>query len=181
MAEVELHGAHGHGHAAAHETDPFGRRVGVAVAVIGIVLALASIGAHRPHTAAIITRTEVNDDWAFYQAKKQREHLLEVGAALAETLGSDAARVQPLAQRFREQRERYVREAEALQQQARERELETRHEEGRALRLDLSEGFLELGLVLSSLYFLSKRRFFPLLGAIAALTGAAFTVWGFLS
>ena len=181
MAEVELHGAHGHGHGEGHETDPFGRAVGVTVAVIGIVLAVATIAAHRAHTAAIITRTEVNDDWAFYQAKKQREHLLEVGAELAETLGTDAARVQPMAQKFRTQRERYVHEAEALQEQARERESETRREEGRALRLDLSEGFLELGLVLSSLYFLSKRRFFPLLGVSAALVGAGFTVWGFLS
>ncbi|MBV9344806.1 MAG: DUF4337 family protein [Gammaproteobacteria bacterium] len=182
MAEVEVHGGHGHGAAHAHgaPTDPFGRAVGVAVAVIGIVLAVATIAAHRAHTAAIITRTQVNDDWAFYQAKKQREHLLEVGAALAETLG-DPARARPLAEKFRGQRERYVREAEVLQQQAREREAETAHEETRALRLDLSEGFLELGLVLSSLYFLSKRRFFPLLGALAALLGAAFTLWGLIT
>jgi hypothetical protein len=44
----------------------------------------------------------------------------------------------------------------------------------------VGEGLLELGLVLSSLYFLAKRRFFPLLGAAAALSGTAIGVAGLL-
>jgi len=75
MAEVEIHT--GHDHAA----DEFGRRVGVAVGLIGIVLAVVTIGSHRAHTAAVITRTEANDQWSFYQAKKLREHLVDVGAS----------------------------------------------------------------------------------------------------
>jgi len=49
MAEVEIHTGHG------HEIDDFGRAVGVMVGIIGIVLALATISAHRAHSAAIIT------------------------------------------------------------------------------------------------------------------------------
>jgi Domain of unknown function (DUF4337) len=175
MAEVEIHGGH------EHSADEFGRRVGVGVGVIGIVLAVVTIGSHRAHTAAVITRTEANDQWAFYQAKKLREHLLDVGAGLGSALGSDPSRVQPLVEKFNKDRERYRKEAEEIQKEARAREDETLHEEKRALRLDLGEGFLELGLVLSSLYFLSKRRFFPFLGGVAALIGAALGVWGFLT
>src|SRR5437016_14392248 len=90
MAEVEIHAGHD------HTADDFGRRVGVAVGVIGIVLAVVTIGSHRAHTAAVITRTEANDQWSFYQAKKLREHLVEVGGELAKSLTSDPARVQPL-------------------------------------------------------------------------------------
>ncbi|MBV8852309.1 MAG: DUF4337 family protein, partial [Sinobacteraceae bacterium] len=57
--------------------------------------------------------------------------------------------------------------------------IETAREEGRAVRLDLGEGFLELGLVLSSLYFLSRRNFFPVLGISAALIGTALGIAGF--
>ena len=46
------------------------------------------------------------------------------------------------------------------------------------MRLDVGEGFLELGLVLSSLYFLSKRRLFPHFGAIAALAGIVAGLFG---
>jgi Domain of unknown function (DUF4337) len=46
--------------------------------------------------------------------------------------------------------------------------------------LDLGEGFLELGLVLSSLYFLSRRRFFPVIGISAAFLGMVLGIAGFL-
>lgn len=175
MAEVEIHAA------PAHAIDAFGRAVGVAVGVLGVVLAVATIGAHRAHTAAVISRTEANDQWAFFQAKRGRQHLLEIGSQLATALGSDAARVQALTASFNVERERYQREADEIQKEARAREAESRRQETRALRLDLAEGFLELGLVLSSLYFLSQRRFFPAFGALAGVAGAALGVWGLFS
>jgi hypothetical protein len=173
MAEVEIHTGHG------HEIDDFGRRVGILVGLIGIVLALATIGAHRAHSATIITRTEANDKWAFYQAKKERAHLQDVGAQLAEALG-DPERVRPVITKFRSDEARYQHESDDLNREARALEDEVKHMEGRALWLDLSEGFLELGLVLSSLYFLAKRRFFPLFGAVCALAGAGLAVWSLI-
>jgi len=175
MAEVEIHAGHD------HTIDEFGRRVGVAVGVIGIILAVVTIGSHRAHTASVIARTEANDQWAFFQAKKLREHLLEVGAGLASALASDPARVQPLVEKFSKERDRYLRDAEEIQKEAQAKEHESLHQERRALRLDIGEGFLELGLVLSSLYFLSKRRFFPLIGGVAAVMGAVLGAAGFLA
>ena len=175
MAEVEIHTHH------AHDIDAFGRAVGVMVGIIGIVLAITTIGAHRAHSSAIITRTEANDQWAFYQAKKGREHLLEVGAQLAEVLNGDPARVPGVVSKFRGERDRYLHESEDIQKEARARDAESVRQEHRALRLDTAEGFLELGLVLSSLYFLAKRRFFPLIGGIAGAAGAVLALWGFLT
>ncbi len=167
MAEVEIHTGH------EHSDDEFGRRVGVAVGVIGIVLAVVTIGSHRAHTAAVITRTEANDQWSFYEAKKLREHLVEVGAELAGSLASDPARVQQLVEKLHSERTRYGQDADGIQADAKAKEAATQREELRALRLDIGEGFLELGLVLSSLYFLSRRRFFPVIGGLAAIIGAA--------
>jgi len=168
MAEVEIHTGHD------HSADRFGQRVGVAVGLIGIALAVVTIGSHRAHTAAVIHRTEANDQWAFYQAKKIREQVLTVGLGLAEVLATDRTRTQPLAQRWTGDRDRYAKETANIEHEAQAAEAASGKDEARALRLDLGEGFLELGLVLSSLYFLSKRRFFPLLGGIAALVGAGF-------
>jgi len=55
---------------------------------------------------------------------------------------------------------RYKKDAEAIEVEARAKEAQSAAEERRALWLDVGEGLLELALVLSSLYFLSKRRFF---------------------
>jgi hypothetical protein len=174
MAEVEIHTGH------EHPGDEFGRRVGVAVGVIGIVLAVVTIGSHRAHTAAVITRTEANDQWSFYQAKKLREHLVEVSAELAGALTADPARVQGLVEQLRSERTRCAHDAEGIEADAKAKESATEREEHRALRLDMGEGFLELGLVLSSLYFLSRRRFFPLIGGVAASVGAALGIAGLL-
>ena len=174
MAEVEIHTGHG------HENDEFGRRVGVAVGVIGIILAVVTIASHRAHTAAVITRTEANDQWSLFQGRKIREHLVEVGGEVVSALTNDPAKVKALVDKLGAERERYSREAADSQKEANAKEDETVHEEKRALRMDIGEGFLELGLVLSSLYFLSKRRFFPVIGTLAAVIGTALGVAGLL-
>jgi hypothetical protein len=174
MAEIEISAEHD------HVNDPFGRRVGVMVAMIGIILAVVTIASHRAHTATVIAKTEANDQWTFFQAKKIREHLLDVGAGLATALGGERENVRELAKSYQHDRDRYKTDADAIEVEARAKEAQSESEERRALWLDVGEGLLELGLVLSSLYVLSKRRFFPLFGAIAALAGIAVGVAGFM-
>jgi hypothetical protein len=175
MAEVEIHTGHD------HSGDIFAQRVGVAVGVIGIILAIVTIGSHRAHTQAVIDRTEENDQWSFYQAKKIRQQVLDVGADLARTLTADESRVQAIVDKYAKQSARYAEETKDIEKEAHTRHDETSREEGRAVRLDIAEGFLELGLVLSSLYFLSKRKFFPALGITAAVIGTVLGVAGFLA
>lgn len=174
MAEIEISAEHD------HANDPFGRRVGVMVGMIGIVLAVVTIASHRAHTATVIAKTEANDQWTFFQAKKIREHLLDVGASLATALGGERENARDLAKDYQRDRDRYKKDADAIEVEARAKEAQSAAEERRALWLDVGEGLLELGLVLSSLYFLSKRRFFPLFGAIAALTGTVVGIAGFM-
>jgi hypothetical protein len=174
MAEVEIGVEHD------HASDPFGRRVGVMVGVIGIILAVVTIASHRAHTATVIAKTEANDQWTYFQAKKIREHLVDVGAGLATALGGERDSVRELAKGYLHDRDRYKQDADAIEVEARAKEAQSEAEERRALWLDVGEGLLELGLVLSSLYFLSKRRFFPIFGAIAALMGLAVSIAGFM-
>ena len=173
MAEVEIHTGH------PHEGDELGKKVGVMVGVIGIVLAVVTIASHREHTAAVVFKTEANDQWAYYQAKKIREHESSVGMTVLEALG-DAARIKPSSDKLAAERDKYASEAAELQKLAEDKESETHRAEARALRFDLGEGFLELGLVLSSLYFLSRKALFPAVGGVAALVGTALGVLGLL-
>ena len=168
MAEIEIHHeTHG------HDDDPLAKRVGLMVGLIGVALAVVTIAAHREHTAAVIHRTEANDQWAYYQAKKIREHVDEDASTLAAALGTDPARIEPALKKFESSAAKYKADGEKIQEEAKAKDAETDRNEAKALRLDLGEGLLELGLVLSSLYFLGRQRVFPLAGGVGALLGLA--------
>jgi Domain of unknown function (DUF4337) len=176
MAEVEIHTAHESG------GDAFAKYVSVMVGVIGIVLAFVTIASHRAHTAAVIHRTEANDQWSFYEAKKEREHLMDVAAGLLGVVQvAQPDKAQQLGARYAKERDRYASDAAGIQQEAQGREAESRREEDRGLRLDLGEGLLELGLVLTSLYFLSRNRLFPAIGILAAVSGTIVAAISFLA
>jgi hypothetical protein len=166
MAEIEIHHAHG------HESDGLTRTVGMLVGVIGVVLAFVTIAAHRQHTAAVMHRSEANDDWSYYQAKKIREHTSDVAAQLAVALGTDSAKVDAAVATFRASQEKYQHDADETRKEADAKVHETERAEHLALRFDLAEGFLELGLVLTSLFFLGKQKLFPVFGVGAAVIGS---------
>src|SRR5580704_3336367 len=123
MAEVEIHTGHD------HSGDSFAQAVGVAVGVIGIILAIVTIGSHRAHTQAVINRTEENDQWSFYQAKKIRQQVLDVGADLARSLAPDEGKVQAVVDKYAKQSAHYAEETKDIEKEARKSHDETVREE----------------------------------------------------
>ncbi len=158
MAELEIHHE-------GHESDPFGQRIGVLAAIIAVFLAAVTIMSHRSHTDAVIYKTEANDKWAFFQAKSIKRAQYDIAARVSSQSGSG------LVEEFKKESERYKREDEEIQKEAQEKEAETGLAERRALRYDVGEGLLELGLVLCSLYFISKKKLFPAVGIVSAGAG----------
>ena len=142
------------------------------VGVIGVALAIVTIAAHHEHTDAVLTRTEANDLWSFYQAKKIREHTSDVGGQLLRALGTDATRTEAAAAKLDAARAKYMADAEAVQKDAKGKEEETGRAEHQAQRFDLCEGFIEHGLLLTSLYYHGRHRAFPVAGGAAAVHGA---------
>ena len=173
MSEIEIHHEHG------HEADAFGKKIGVLVGITGILLAAVTIASHREHTAAVIHKTEANDQWSYYQAKKIRGEVLGVGASLS-TLVSPSADARDAAAKMAAARDHESQEADDIKKEAEAKEAESLRAEQRALRFDLGEGLLELGLVLTSLYFLSKKKSFPVFGMTAAGFGLLAAVLGAL-
>lgn len=163
-----------------HAADPNSRRVGILVGVVGILLSVVTIASHRAHTEAVIQRTESNDQWAFYQAKKIRENTTEVALTLLRTLEPDPAKTEPAVHKLEAAREKYSDDAKDIMKEAQAKDEEQKLEERRALRFDIGEGLLELGLVLCSLYFLARKSFFPAFGVLAAVAGTAMGIWGWV-
>ena len=59
MAELEIHTEH------EVDKDPVGKKVGILAAVLAVFLAIVTISSHRAHTAAILSKTNANDQWNF--------------------------------------------------------------------------------------------------------------------
>ena len=163
-----------------HADDPNTRRIGILVGVVGILLSVVTIASHRAHTDAVIHRTESNDQWTYYQAKKTRENTEEVALALMTTLGTDPTKAEPVTHKLEAARAKYAADAEKIQEEARAIDKEPEKEEHRALYFDIGEGLLELGLVLCSLYFLARKVFFPVFGVLASMAGTILGVMGFM-
>ena len=172
MPEIEI--------SAEHANDPHNRRVGILVSVVSILLSVFTITSHRSHTHSVIHRTEANDQWTYYQAKKIRENSSDVALELLAALSADSSKTAPAVQKLSAARDKYASDAKGIMADALAKDAASAIEESRALYYDVAEGLLELGLVLCSLFFLARNRFFPVIGIIAAIAGTADGTMGML-
>ncbi len=174
MAELEIH------HESETHKDPTGQKVGIMASVLAVLLAVVTIASHRTHTAAIIHKSGENDQWAYYQATKIKLHGTELGENMVRMFGAKADGAEKILSDYAAQKKKYEELSKQLQEEATAAKEAAEADEHRAFRYDVGEGLLEIGLVLSSLYFISRKKMFPVLGAIAGIGGLAIALTGFL-
>ena len=174
MAELEIH------HESEHEADPMGRKVGIMASILAVLLAVVTIASHRTHTAAIMHKSESNDKWSEYQSARVKLHTTELGENMVRLFGAKAEGTDKLLAEYASQSKKYDDASTKIKEQADRAGHDAEAAEERALRYDIGEGLLEIGLVLSSLYFISRKGMFPVLGIIAGIGGAAIALTGYL-
>ncbi len=173
MAELEIH----------HEVeaaDPLGKKIGVLASILAVLLGIVTIVSHRAHTDAVLFKSDANDKWSFYQAKKIKFHSLELGVDLLNAMPARDPEANATLARYEKEKIRYTRESDEAEEDARRMDEKAAHVEDQALRFDFGEGLLEIGLVLTSLYFIARSTLFPVVGVISALIGIGMAVSGYL-
>jgi hypothetical protein len=175
MAELEIHHEHEHG-----EEDPFGRTIGVMASVLAVLLAVVTIMSHRAHTEGVLLKTDANDKWSQYQASRIKFHNLELGEDILNSMANKTPEAEKIYARYEKNKDRYSEEGKDIQKEALSLEERTATLEKRALKYDFGEGLLEIGLILSSLYFISKSKLFPAVGLVASIGGIALALMGWL-
>jgi hypothetical protein len=173
MAELEIHHE-------GHESDPAGKMIGILAAVLAVLLAIVTIASHRTHTAAIMHKSTANDDWAYYQANSIKLHNVELGEELLSVLDAKGDAADKLRARYADQEKKYTGQRDEQQEKAKKSDESAEADERRALRYDFGEGLLEIGLVLTSLYFISRKQMFPAMGVLSGLAGTAIALTGLL-
>ncbi len=170
--EVEAH------HLASN--DSFGKMIGTQTAILAVLLSIFTIFSHQAHTETIVLGNEASNQWSHYQAKRIRDYQLEMNIKLLQLTAPGTQETKNTIAEYSQQSVVYKKELAEIKTEA-ERKVE---EGGLAHRkagyFDLSEGFLEIAMILSSLYFLSRKKFFPMLGLLLGIAGTVIGVLGLL-
>jgi len=158
--------------------DAFDRRVGASMAIIAALLALVAVYGQMMTTEELLLQQKASDQWAYYQAKALRRYQSDVARDVLAALGGSATA--ELVKKYAGNQQRYEKEGDEIQDQAKDFEKESGLSGRRALRLHLGEIFLEMALVFSSLAILTKRVLFWGAGLGGAAIGAGIAITSLL-
>jgi hypothetical protein len=195
------HGPEEHIEHAAHEHgghSRFDRRVALTMVMVAALLAAVKVMGHRAHNDTLhyqilagVAHTRASDQWAYFQAKKQRQYLYESEAGLLSVTAKDganpsaASEAARLAADWQKKAQRYEGETQEIEQEARklEKDADGYQEKcaaahHRSDRFDLGELGVELALVLCSVAILAKQPSFWYAGMFMGVLGAAAAVSG---
>jgi hypothetical protein len=150
-------------------------RVGVAVALSATIMALTNIVGGDVAQEMNLTASEVNNAWAYFQAKSTKEHLaqnsLELLSAQGDLTPSAAPVLKPRLDRYRADVTRYEAEKTAIQKQAEALESRRALLQARGDRFGIAEAALSLSLALFGLTALTQRKWLLGLGIVFATAG----------
>lgn len=152
------------------------KKIGLTMAIVAVLLAVATLLSHRAHTEEVVLQTKVNDQWGYYQAKNIRSHMYAADAKLAGlmTNGKD------LAGDFTKDSDKQKKDAEEIRKEAETLDKDTKLIEHRANYYDASELCLEISIVLCSIALLAEMKLFWQLSFISTIIGVAVALWGTL-
>ena len=155
----ELQDLHEHAEHAAHNRQL--APVSLTMAFLAVAVAVVSLLGHRSHTEEVVLQSQANDQWGYYQGKDVRLHADKQFAALAAFVAvTDLAKAEQARKANEAEIVEYSKQTKEIQAEAKKLEEEMRFEAKRADRFDLSEVFLEIALVITSITLLSGNRLF---------------------
>jgi hypothetical protein len=163
-AALEAHEHAEHAEHAAHENDPFISRVSITVAVLAVLAAsvgsletIEAGGAITSASEAVLSQDQATDTWAEFQSDSLKKHIYGIAAdgggakapAYADTAkkeGAKQADEQKKAKAFEDERDKLL--------------AASRHHEHRHHWLTASATLLEVGIAISTVAIITRKRAF---------------------
>ena len=162
MSEVEELQEH-----AEEAKGPFDKMVAATMAILAAGLAIVSVLGHLATTEEILNQQKASDQWAYYQAKSIRRYESDIARDMF--AAANAAK----SAEYDKNAERYTKEGEEIQKEATALEKESHFKGRQAVRFELAEVFLEVGIVFASLAILSKMRLVWWMSILLGVGGVA--------
>jgi len=148
-----------HEHAEHAKYNPDAAPVSLTMAILAVLVATITLLGHRSHTEEVILQNKVSDGWAFYQAKTIRRHADQIAidmASISATKGPEE--IKKITDKYETEADRYKDDQKDLEAEAKKLQEEQDQVRRKADRFDLSEVFLEIALIVTSITLLSGKR-----------------------
>jgi hypothetical protein len=163
--ELQEHAEHG-----AHESSM--RPIAFTMSVLAVLVAVASVLGHRAHTEAILDQNKATDQWNEYQAKKIRGYNTQLTSDLLKVVQlADKNEADKIAEDYKTHQDKWADELKEEKEKAEALANKVEQAEARGDRFDFSETLLEIGLVITSVTLLTKRKTYWYVGLAAASAG----------
>ena len=148
------------------------KAISLAISILAVLVALVTVLGHRSHTEAVLSQARAGDMWNEYQARKIRFDQITVEMDL---LGlqpnSNGEAVEKKLEADRSLQEKWKDQLTEEQNKAHEFELDVEHAENKALRLDIGEALLQIGVVLCSVTLFTRRKLYFFMGLGLGVAG----------
>lgn len=149
--------------------------IGLTTAVFAVLLAIATMLAHRSHTREAVLQTRAADQWSYYQAKNVRRHMYAAFRLLAQAQGAAGTTASA---NFKRLEAHEMKKLPAVRAEAERLENSTRAAEHQADFFDFAEIFFEFSVVLCSIALLAEQRIFWKVSFLSAGIGVLIACMG---
>jgi hypothetical protein len=148
------------------------RPVAFTMSVVAVLVAVTTVLGHRTHTEAVLDQNKATDQWNEYQAHKIRANDTALASDLLRVLTlADKDAAAKISKSYADHQSKWTDELKDDKEKAEALEARVEQAEARANRFDLGEALLEIGLVITSVTLLTRRRAYWYLGIFFSIAG----------
>jgi len=146
--------------------------ISLAISILAVLVAMVTVLSHRSHTEAVLSQARASDTWNQYQAKKIRSYDVDGNDTLLRLQpNSNAAAVEAQLAKDSELQKKWADVETELQDKAHDFEADVERAERHAVRFDMGEALLEIGVVLCSITLFTRRRLYFYMGLSLGVAG----------
>jgi hypothetical protein len=150
------------------------RPVAFTMSVLAVLVAVTTVLGHRTHTEAVLDQNRATDQWNYYQAHKIRANDTALAADILSVVTiADKDAAKKIAKGYADHQEKWTENLKEEQEKAEGLEGKVEQAEARAVRFDLAEALLEIGLVITSVTLLTRSRAYWYMGIVFSAIGIA--------
>ncbi len=147
-------------------------RISLAISILAVLVAMVTVLGHRSHTEAVLAQARAGDTWNQYQAKRIRSTLIEGDDKLLHLQpNSNGAAVEDQLAKDKEYQTKLTEDTAELSEKARGFEEDVERAENKAVRFDMGEALLQIGVVLCSITLFTRRRLYFVMGLSLGVAG----------
>jgi hypothetical protein len=172
--ELREHALHG----ASEETL---KPVAFTMSLLAVLVAVTTVLGHRTHTQAVLYQNKATDQWNEYQAHKIRaNNTALISDLLSVVTIADKEGAQKIARAYADHQAKWADDLKDSKEKAEALQEKVELAEVRALRFDMAEALLEIGLVITSVTLLTRRRAYWYFGMFFSACGIFSAVLAYL-